>query len=136
MHTRGRRVFHLDDFDRQAPGKLYPGGQVRFLPVEEEEDPGVNEQIVHLTLAIYQQLKIDREVASVEERFRTYSIGHYVGFTLEQEYEFLTLRAADERQLYLLRHLQQVRPQSGDPLGIRERAQLNGHFKELTPPDF
>ena len=136
VRTRGRRVFHLDDFDRQAPGKLYPGGQVRFLPVEEEEDPAINEKIVNLTRAIYRQLKIEREVKSVGEGFTTYGIGHYVGFTLEQEYEFLTLRAADERQLYLLRHLQQVRPQSGDPLGIRERAQLNGHFKELTPPDF
>ena len=136
VHTRGQRVFYLEDFDRQAPGKLYPGGQVRFLPVEEDEDPAVNAEVVNLTRAIYRQLKIERVVESVEEGFTTYTIGHYVGFTLEQEYEFLTLRAADERQAYLLRHLRQVRPQLGDPLGIRERAQLNGHFKELTPPDF
>ncbi|CAH1001908.1 hypothetical protein LEM8419_02822 [Neolewinella maritima] len=136
VHTRGERVFYLEDFDRQAPGKLYPGGQVRFLPLEEDEDPELNREIIALTRGIYRQLKIEREVLSLEEGFRTYSIGHYVGFTLEQEYELLTLRAAQERQEYMLKHLRQVRPQSGDPLGIRARAQLNGHFKELTAPDF
>lgn len=136
VHTIGERVFHLEDFDREAPGKLYPGGRVRYLPVEEEEDPDLNREIVELTRRIYQQLDIEREVSDVETGFRTYEIAHYVGFTLEQEYELLTLRAADERQHYLYDHLRQVRPQLGDPLRIRERAQLNGHFKELTPPDF
>lgn len=136
VQTRGERVFALEDFDRQAPGKEYPGGRVRFLPVEEDEDADLNHEIVALTRAIYRQLNIEREVTPVEEGFTTYSIGHYVGFTLEQEYELLTLRAADERQRYLLKHLRQVQPRTDDPLGIRERAQLNGHFKELQPPDF
>lgn len=136
VQTTGVKIFHLDDFDRAAPGKLYPGGRVTYLPIEEEEDPELNRQIVELTLAIYRQLNIDRSVTSVEDGFRTYEIGHYVGFTLDQEYQLLTLMAASERQQFMLDHLRHVRTQTGDPFGIRERAQLNGHFKELTPPDF
>nr|WP_256534215.1 LON peptidase substrate-binding domain-containing protein [Lewinella sp. JB7] len=136
VRTRGERVFYLQEYDRTAPGKLYPGGRVRYLPVEEEEDPAVNDRIIALTREIYRQLKVSREVRSVDEGFRTYEIAHYVGFTLTQEYEFLKLRAANKRQHYLLAHLRQMKPHLGDPLRIRERAQLNGHFKDLKPPDF
>ena len=136
VRTQGERVFTIEDFDRVAPGKRYPGGQVRFLDVDTDEDPDINREIVARTRAIYRQLNIERTIEEVEEGFTTYSIGHYVGFTLQQEYELLALRAADERQAYLLNHLRTVRPQTDDPLGIRERARQNGHFKELTPPDF
>ncbi|MBB4081016.1 hypothetical protein GGR28_003657 [Lewinella aquimaris] len=136
VRTRGERIFYLTDYDRIAPGKPYPGGRVRYLPLEEEEDPAINARIVALTLEIYRQLKVGREIRTVDEGFRTYDIAHYVGFTLEQEYNFLTLIAAADRQRYLLEHLGQMKPHLGDPLRIRERALLNGHFKELRPPDF
>lgn len=136
VHTVGERIFYLEDFDREAPGKMYPGGRVRYLPLETEEDEELNRKIIDLTRAIYRKLEIEREVREVEEGFSTYDIGHYIGLTLEQEYELLTLRAADERQRYIHDHLLRVKPQLGDPLNIRERALLNGHFKELTPPNF
>jgi len=136
VYTLGQRIFYLEDFDREAPGKLYPGGRIRYLPLETEEDESLNREIVRLTRAIYQQLDIEREVSNVEDGFCTYDIGHYIGLSLEQEYTLLTLRAANKRQQYIYDHLLQVKPQLGDPLKIRERALLNGHFKELTPPDF
>ena len=136
IETLGQRVFRIDSFERELPDKLYAGASVTYLPVDTEEDPALNRQIIALTREIYGRLKIERDVASVEDGFRTYDIGHYVGLTLEQEYTLLTLLSASERQQYLLTHLQQIKPQLGDPLGIRERAMLNGHFKELEPPDF
>lgn len=136
VHTVGERVFQLEDFDREAPGRLYPGGRVTYLDVDTEEDDTLNQELIQLTRRIYRQLEIERSVPSIAEGFTTYAIGHYVGFTLEQEYELLTLRNAGERQQYLFEHLKRVKPQTGDPLGIRERARMNGHFKELTPPNF
>ena len=136
VSTVGERICHIDDFDRVAPGKHYPGGRVRYLPVDEREDPQLNQEIVELTRSIYRQLSIDRRITEVADGFRTYDVAHYVGLTLEQEYELLSLREALPRQEYLRNHLQRVRPQTDDPLGIRERARMNGHFKDLTPPNF
>lgn len=136
VRTRGERIFHIEDFDRQAAGKLYPGGRVRYLDVEEDEDPTANEEILDRVRRIYDQLQIDRAVPTDASTFRTYDLGHYVGLTLEQEYALLCLTAADERQQYLLEHLAAVSKKTGDPLGIRERARLNGHFKDLKPPKF
>ena len=134
IRTRGQRVFFLEDNWKTLPGKLYPGGLARQLPIELEEDPVVNTEIIRLTREIYHELSIDKELKEADQGFVTYDIGHYVGLRLEQEYELLTLRRAADRQRFLLTHLHDIRPELREGQRIRSRATLNGHFKELTPP--
>jgi len=136
VRTRGARVFYLDDYLKTLPGKLYPGGFCRELDVDFEEDPLLNHDIVTLTRDIYAQLSIEKKVRDVADGFRTYDIAHYVGLTLEQEYELLTLLDAEKRQTFLIAHLENVRPELKRGQAIRERAALNGHFKELVPPEW
>lgn len=136
IKTRGGRIFRIDSFEQEGAGKPYPGGEISFIDHDADEDVNTNEEIIQLTRWIYDKLKIDREVTPAAEGFRTYDIAHYVGLTLDQEYTLLTLTNAVERQQYLLGHLRTIRPQVGDPLGIKARARLNGHFKNLKPPDF
>ncbi|MEL7159139.1 MAG: peptidase, partial [Bacteroidota bacterium] len=136
VRSLGERVHFLEDFWKILPGKLYPGGAARELEVERDEDPDVNARIVDLTRNIYRALSIDKEIKDADAGFRTYDIGHYVGLTLEQEYELLTLREAADRQTFLLEHLANIRPNVEENDSIRARAQLNGHFQELQPPDW
>ncbi|WP_116124897.1 LON peptidase substrate-binding domain-containing protein [Lewinella sp. IMCC34183] len=132
----GERVFRIDRFYRELPDKPYPGADVTFLPREETEDVAINARIVVLTRDIYRKLNIKREVPSVAAGFRTYDVAHYVGFTLEQEYTFLTLLDATERQRFLLEHLEQVDPRLGEGRRLQARAEMNGHFQNLKPPNF
>lgn len=136
VKTRGGRIFRIEHFDRESPDRLYPGGVVSYLEDPLGEDRDMNREIVKLTRWIYRQLNIDREVRPADQGFTTYEIAHYVGLSLEQEYELLSLTQPMARQEYLLTHLRTIRPQVGDPLGIKARARLNGHFKDLKPPDF
>lgn len=132
----GNRVFFLEDFWKIMPGKLYPGSSARELPVDDQEDKDTNEQIISMTRKIYEALGIEKEVKTVEEGFRTYDIAHYVGMQLGQEYELLTLRDARSRQDFLLDHLNNIHPEVEQNVSIRQRAQLNGHFRELSPPNW
>ena len=132
----GTRIVRIVEFQREAPGKRYPGATVEFLPASDEEAPALNREIVALTREIYRKLDVGREIPSVAEGFRTYDVAHYVGFTLEQEYTFLTLLDAEERQRYLLEHLRQVDPRLGEARRLQARAELNGHFQHLKPPNF
>lgn len=136
IRTVGQRVFFLEDYWKNFPGKLYPGGECRELEVDLMEDPHLNGEIINLTRSIYRDLGIDKVIKSVKQGFMTYDIAHYVGLKLEQEYELLTLRSAPERQHYLLNHLTSIHPELRESQRIRDRAQLNGHFKELVPPDW
>lgn len=132
----GKRVFFLEEFWKIMPGKLYPGSSARELKVNLEEDNTLNEEIILLTRKIYEALGIDKVVKNVEEGFKTYDIAHYVGMQLTQEYELLTLRDARSRQEFLLEHLKNIHPEVEQNVSIRQRAQLNGHFQELTPPNW
>lgn len=132
----GGRVFFLEDFWKIMPGKLYPGSSARELKVDHQEIPELNREIIDLTRSIYKSLRIDKTVKEVEDGFRSYDIAHYVGMQLGQEYEFLTLRQARDRQEFLLDHLRTIQPEVEQNLSIRKRAQLNGHFQELMPPNW
>lgn len=136
IRTEGGGVFFLDDYWTTQPGKLYPGGMATELDVDLDENPAMNEEIIDLAIKIYQKLKVRKKVKTVEEGFQTYDIGHYVGLTLEQEYQMLTHRAAYPRQKFLLDHLNNILPDVERNTHIKERAELNGHFKELVPPNF
>jgi Lon protease-like protein len=136
IHCLGKRIFHLEEVWKNFPDKLYPGGNGRLLTVDLEEDPGINEEIIAITVEIYRLLNIDKTIKSTAEGFRTYDISHYVGMTLEQEYELLSLRGSTERQRYLLNHLKTISPSIERKTAIRDRAKLNGHFQELTPPEW
>jgi|AntRauTorckE5430_2_1112549.scaffolds.fasta_scaffold02801_1 hypothetical protein len=134
VRTEGGRLFFLEDFWKTVPGKLYPGGRCRELEVDFQEDPDLNQEIVNLTRQIYLELGVDKTVRNAKDGFRTYDIGHYVGLRLEEEYQLLTLLNAGDRQRFLLEHLRSIHPELREGKRIKDRALLNGHFKNLVPP--
>lgn len=136
VRVKGKRVFFLDDYWKILPGKLYPGGKARALSVDFAEDPELNEEIIQLTKRIYTRLNVNKVIKTVAEGFCTYDIAHYVGMKLIQEYEFLTLRDARDRQEFMLAHLRSITPEVEENSAIQDRARLNGHFQELTSPNW
>ena len=130
----GGRVFFLEEFWKIMPGKLYPGSFARELSVDLDESLDLNEEIIERTHRIFETLGVTKKIRTLEEGFQTYDVAHYVGMQIEQEYEMLTLRRAQDRQEFLLKHLRSIQPEVESNLNIRRRAQLNGHFQELLPP--
>lgn len=136
VKTIGQRIFRIDTFESKLGKKLYAGGNVEFLKNDVNEHIDLNEEIVQLITEIYKVLNIDKVVRPALKGFMTYDVAHYVGMKVEQEYEFLTLLKARDRQYFLLEHLRTIRPDVTKRLDIKARAKMNGHFKELTPPQF
>lgn len=136
VRTLGQRVFFMEDYKKTMPGKLYAGGDCRELHPELDEDLRLNQRIVTLTREIYRELNIEKVIRDAEDGFKTYDIGHYIGLKLEQEYELLSLLDAKDRQLFLLDHLHDIHPELKEGRQIQDRAKLNGHFKELAPPNW
>ena len=136
IRLEGRRIVRIQEFAEQMAGKSYPGGRVSIQQYETEEDPARNRLIVELTRQIYRTLRIERDLPVDLTGFRTYQLAHYIGFTLEQEYEFLTLLSARDRQEFMLDHLRDVRPDATRQVNMEARAKLNGHFRELESPEF
>ena len=136
LETEGVRVFRLLQFQKLAPGKLYPGGEIEYADEDETFDADVrNELMVHVK-RLYGLLKMPIELDIRRTDCIAYELAHKLGLSVEQEYELLTLRSEGQRQAFLLRHLERAIPVVAEMERTKERIKLNGHFKHFDPLTF
>ncbi|QCR21676.1 LON peptidase substrate-binding domain-containing protein [Pontibacter sp. SGAir0037] len=136
IRTEGVGIIKILQFDKRASGRLYPGGDVEDVISADDEDIVMKQQIQELMQQLYQLLDIRKLNINLEDNFKTYDIAHHLGFNLEQEYALLQIRSEYERQALILQHLQQILPLVQETERLKERVKLNGHFKNIVPPNF
>ncbi|MEM8523048.1 MAG: LON peptidase substrate-binding domain-containing protein [Bacteroidota bacterium] len=135
VRTRGIGVFRIEEFFSRAPDKLYAGAKVKKLQIDSTGDVLLATQIIEKIAELFELMNIKKAIPDVSE-FTTFSMGHHVGFSMEQEYELLCIRSEEERQEYMLDHLKQLLPVVREMEALRKRVQMNGHFKDVMPPKF
>nr|WP_299708490.1 LON peptidase substrate-binding domain-containing protein [uncultured Pontibacter sp.] len=134
--TQGMGIFKIIEFDRTAPGKLYAGGKVEEVEDIADEDIVTRVQIQEKLQELYTSLGISNIFLDLPEDFKSYDIAHHLGLNTEQEYTLLQCNSEALRQEMILQHLNQVLPIVAETERLKERVKLNGHFKNLTPPNF
>lgn len=135
IKTLGIGLFRIQKRYRKAPGKLYGAADIERLDFTLEGDFLMNEKIILLVTELFQLLHINKEIPQDANQLITYEIAHHVGLSLEQEYEFLALTTEIERQSYLFNHLQKLIPVVKEMERLRERVKMNGHFRNIIPPE-
>ncbi|MDX5418169.1 MAG: LON peptidase substrate-binding domain-containing protein [Hymenobacteraceae bacterium] len=136
IRTRGIGIFKILQFDKMAPGRLYAGGEVEQVEDQDDEDIITKMKIRESVKQLYDALGLINLYMELPEDFKSYDIAHQLGFSTEQEYALLQLQSEGERQEVILQHLQHILPIVLETERLKERVKLNGHFKNLTPPNF
>lgn len=136
IKTEGVGIFKIDVFHRQAPDKLYAAGQVQAIPFEQRGKGVYGEAIIEKVKELFELLKINKPIPKKASELFTFDIAHHVGLNIEQEYELLNIPSEIKRQEYMLDHLTKLIPMVSEMNRLRERVQMNGHFKMLKPPNF
>ena len=136
VRTVARGVFRIQEFFPTLDDKLYAGGLVRDYAHDAEENLELNEQILGYARKLFAAMNIKRELPENAYNFTTYDVAHFVGFNPEEEYEFLTTMSAAARQQMLIEQIEKVLPVVREMENMRARARMNGHFKDLIPPNF
>lgn len=133
--TRGISIFKIIEFYRVVPGKLYSAADVEDIEIIHDAKSDVKNE---MTLKLQELVKI----AGIESPFQfepneinSYSIGHKIGLSLDQEYHLLTLPKESERQSYIIEHLNRVIPLVSEYEKMKEKAKQNGHFKNFPTID-
>lgn len=134
IRTRALGLFRIERFFQKAPHKLYAGGEIRRLTTEMDGDPMVAQLLIDKLRELFERLQVKKDLPNSPLAFSTYDYGHLVGYTLEQEYEFLCILDEMGRQQYLLEHLEALLPELTEMDDMRRKAQMNGHFKNVIPP--
>ncbi len=136
IRTEGLQVIKVLEFDKTAPGKLYAGGNTVPVQQVDDEDIVLKLKITDLLQELYEALGISKLFLELPDDYKSFSVAHQLGMTLEQEYALLQLQSEAARQELILQHLQQILPIVRETELLKERVRLNGHFKNLLPPDF
>lgn len=136
VSTRGTGLFHLDEFFKTAPDKLYPAGRVTRVDIVYESERKLGGHLLSMIRSLFQMLSIEKELPADPDRFLTYDIGHFVGLSQQQEYELLCITDESDRREYLIQHLEQLLPNIREMEELKRKARMNGHFRNIIPPDF
>lgn len=136
IRTEGIGIFRIEDFQKEVPGKLYAGALIERMELDYEGDFMKVNLIIDRITELFTIMNIKKDIPENTPQFNTYQVAHHVGFSTEQEYEFLRIPTESDRQTYLLRHFEKLMPVVKEMEELRKRVQMNGHFKDLKPPKF
>lgn len=131
--TEGKRRAKLLRFDRIAPEKLYPGGEIEWVQTDFESHPALQQKVSSALREMNKALGITRSFSERPEDLHSFDLGHHVGLTKAQEVQLLAISTEKERMNFLLEHLQRILPVLEEK---KPKAKLNGHYENLLPPDY
>ncbi|MGD1841967.1 MAG: LON peptidase substrate-binding domain-containing protein [Thermonemataceae bacterium] len=137
IRTEGVDLFHIADFQNPLRDKLYAGGMVETFNWDDDAvDQMITQQLMSRVKELYKLLNLHLAEDTFEQTYLSYTMGHKIGLSLEQELALLKIKTEEARQQYLINHLDKAIPVVADMERTKERIRMNGHFKNLDPLNF
>ncbi|MBS1919900.1 MAG: LON peptidase substrate-binding domain-containing protein [Bacteroidetes bacterium] len=136
IKTTGSKVFRILEVIKEVPEKLYSGAIVNYPENYEQGNPEMMRRVMNSIRELHKLLKVSKDFKKGDAEIKSYDVAHHVGFSLQEEYELLSLMDERQRVEYLKRHLTKVLPMLGEMEQLKEKIKLNGHFKNLGGFDF
>ncbi len=136
IKTKGSKVFRILEVIKEVPDKLYSGAIVNYPENYEQGNPEIMRRVMNSIRELHKLLNVSKDFKKEDEEIKAYDVAHHVGFSLQEEYELLSLMDERQRQEYLKRHLTKVIPMVAEMELLKEKIKLNGHFKNLSSFDF
>lgn len=132
---KGLRVFRIIHFDHQEEGKLYAAGNVEYPEDLKNSEAKKKEQLSKLISELYFHLELPPPQIDLKN-FRSYTLAHKMGLSLQQEYDLLKIPSEVKRQEFLINHLSITIPILQEMNRTKQTIELNGHFRNYDPLDF
>mgnify|MGYP000892809437 CR=1 FL=1 len=132
IKTEARQVFRILEVIKDVPDKLYSGAIVNYPACSPHGNDKLMKCLIENMRVLHQKLGVNKKFSKNDKELNTYDIAHHSGLTIEQEYELLQLTSEKQRQQYLKRHFENTSQVLAEQESIKEKIQMNGHFKELN----
>ncbi|THV60245.1 ATP-dependent protease [Flagellimonas alvinocaridis] len=130
-----RQVFKMLSFENQMEGKLYAGGDVEFLDMENSADEKLRVEVLEKVEELYGLMDVPFTQISPKQ-FSSYSLAHKMGLSFEQEYQLLQISNETDRLLFIKGHLESTTAILTQVNHAKTVIEMNGHFKNFDPLDF
>lgn len=136
IKTKGLTVFHVLEIIQEIPEKLYSGAIVSYPRNELRPRPEMIKKIIVDVALLHKLLAVKKEITAEGRELLSYDFAHHIGMSIEEEFEFLQLLQEDQRLEFVRRHLKKVIPVLKDMEILKQKIQLNGHFRNLEGFNF
>lgn len=131
--TLGKNVFKILDIIHEVPDKAYKGAIVHFPENElDRHDTQISDLIMNEVKHLYKLFNLEEKLPKFDNDSKSYSIAHVVGFSKEQEFEFLSLFQETQRLEYIRRHLKNISDVISNFEEFKLNASRNGQFRKLS----
>jgi ATP-dependent Lon protease len=135
INTVGIRPIEVKRAVRAYKDKIYSGGYVEEKYWDRDGLPHLYSEIKTKIVELYDYMNITKMPLAFERDYITFEIAHKIGLNSQQEYELLQIPGEEQRQVYILDHLNKMIPMVMEMESMRKKIQLNGHFKNIVPPN-
>lgn len=135
LRIQGEQVIRILEEVEEIPEKSFGGAIVQYPHnVMDKGDSRISEAILQSVQQMLALLGVSDKLV-LEGVPKSYEIAHYVGFSLEEEYEILQILTEIQRLEYIRRHLHQMQEVVDELERIKARVQFNGHFRHISSRD-
>lgn len=136
IKTKGSLVFKILEQIQELPEKLYHGAIVTYPPTKYIGSATLMQKIIESIRELHTILKVNKIFKKSDQDLCSFDVAHHAGMTIEEEYQLLEFEQELHRQEYIKRHLVKVLAMMGQMNKLKEKIQLNGHFKNLEGFNF
>jgi len=134
--TEAQGLYKMSRYENPMRDRLYAGADVQPYPINREGDPALSREIREKMNSIFESLQIKKRLPA-PELLLSFHIGHSIGFSLEEEYNLLSIKEEYDRQIQVLQQIDKITPKIKTAAQVRNRALLNGEFRTYnSPTDF
>ncbi|SDQ57500.1 LON peptidase substrate-binding domain-containing protein [Flagellimonas zhangzhouensis] len=130
-----RQVFKILSFEEFMDGKLYAGGEVEFLEMENKADEDLRLEVMQKVEELYGIMDVPFTTISPKQ-FNSYTLAHKMGLSFQQEYELLLMTKEIDRLNFIKTHLEATAQVLTEVNRTKSVIELNGHFKNFDPLNF
>jgi uncharacterized protein len=131
IKTRGILVFKILEQIQELPEKLYHGAIVTYPATKYIGSPGLMAKIIESIRELHVILQVKKNFKKTDADLCSFDVAHHAGMTVEEEYQLLEYESEFHRQEFIKGHLVKVLAMMGQMNKLKEKIQLNGHFKNL-----
>ncbi len=131
IKTEGQQVFKILETIKEIPDKLYSGAIVTYPENTRKSSINLMQKIMELIEQLHKQIGTTKEFHKTIENLTSYDVAHYIGMSLQDEYELLRFSEELHRQEYIKRHLLKNTPSVSQLSALQAKIQMNGHFKNI-----
>lgn len=135
IRTLGKGLVRITDYQAELEGKLYGGAAATRMEIDLIGDIKKNIALLKLVRKLHKLMDIRKSLPGKTDHGITYKLGHHVGLNMQQEFALLEITQESDRQDYLIEHLTRLIPIVHEMNALREKVQMNGHFRNILPPD-